>query len=261
MTGLQLPYADLGELIVSIVAVVVATVTGGFAFVALWQSRRANSLATDANQLARKANRQAEEFFEAEGPRASVALRSSDEGLAAVVRSVGRLEVIIEDVLVNLAETDVQLSLREIFIKRGDYPVTLRPSETFEQLVSPYLLAAASQRYGGCHSWKAAPVVSGEPALWSDPCEVAHPGEPTLEEQLADFNSSRLDSFRRRLQADDLSAEETDALRATYAELGADLRRLRARYDESARSMRQGVTTMLVNAERNYAEAGEKLRG
>lgn len=253
MDILSIPYADVGELIVSIVSAAVAIVA---TVIAIHQSRRANHLATEANELAHQANELAQENYVGEGPNASIALRfDAVEGLLALVSSTGRLDVNVEDVVLRLDGTDVLISAKEEFVKRGDYPLKLVPSDSYQQEFSPYLLAAATQRYGGSHLWRAAPVIAGDIRAWSDPCHVPHPDEPSLEEQLGEFHQSFMDPFQRRLRAGSSSADEQAALAEEYAQLGVRLGRLRSRYDESDQFVRQMCATQLVNAERRFDEA------
>jgi hypothetical protein len=88
---------------------------------------------------------------------------------------------------------------------------------------------------------------------------VAHPDEPTLDEQLEEFNGSLLHPLVQQLNRGDLTPNERSELAATHAELGVRLAQLRAKSDASHWAVRQRTSTMLVNAERVYAETKAQL--
>jgi hypothetical protein len=248
-------------LIVSTVGAVISAVAAAFTGLALHQSRRANHLAGEANRLAHSASDQAKAFFEDEGPRSSVRLTFDGDDVLAVIKSVGRLDVVIQDVLFESVASGARLSAEET-AGYEDWPISLRPTETYEQYVSRDSLARASGQYGGVYEWRAAAVISGEATSWSEACAVTHPVEPRLEEQLADFNRSLWGPLWQRLRDTEkgMSADEVSELAETHAELRDQLQRLRAKFEASNPGVRQHVATMLTNAERRYGEVTEMLR-
>jgi hypothetical protein len=167
MAVARLPIADT-SLVVSIVAAAISAATAAIAWLAIRQSQRANRLANEANRLARAANDQAGEFFENEGPRASVVLEVKDDTVLVLIRSVGRLDVVVEDVLLEWVGQDTRFSFTGDILSYN-FPISLRPTEVSEQQISTYTLASLSGQYGGNHGWRLAAVYAGEAGAWSEP--------------------------------------------------------------------------------------------
>jgi hypothetical protein len=185
-----------------------------------------------------------------------------------MIRSVGRLDVIVDDLLFELAASGARLSAEQT-LQCPDFPLSLRPTQTHEQYVSSRSLARAANRYGGAYEWRAAPVISGEIATWSDTCFVTHPSEPALQDQLEDLNSSLLWPLWQRLYVSptqvaegrrkSFSAAELEEMTTTHAEVGDQLWKLRERYDAADQGVRAPVTIMLVSAEEKHAETRDLI--